>query len=468
MSEQSDDLGKLSSLLKRYDEHAKKPKIKLRPRNINQIQEDNGGSNSSDDQEEQNNSSQSELESQEEDSVVQPVEERQIPDYSEVANPKLLDVREDSRRKEEISSENTDRSNQAYDDESVFSNLDLPDELPAWTSNVNLVDQQKTNQTVEMVNHVGGRQEDSDEMINQMIESVGSQREKQVPSGGLKVKQKKIVGAGNHGGRLSVVTFNVWYGKKDQQERLRRLCRVLVRSGGRNRLPDLICLQEVTPQTYRMIEKVFQRDYFLFEIFSSGEKIPHCAVTCINRKAFEIIEDSLTAYHFESQMGRKVLACQLKHKGSGVEFHLFNAHLESRPRNHNYREVQVESVLSLVRENKIKNLLFVGDLNLSVLGEPAELLLREAELTDAWMEIGSPGSLKYTYDTQENSYARDKLGEDKSEELRRRLDRVLYRFDHEKVNSVVTKIRMLGIEEEASDHYGLLVEMALKKVERRI
>ena len=75
--------------------------------------------------------------------------------------------------------------------------------------------------------------------------------------------------------------------------------------------------------------------------------------------------------------------------------------------------------------------------------------------------MGSPQSLKYTYDCENNPYINIKT------KFRSRLDRILYRFNNNNTNDrnlvVITKLKLLGIKEPfPSDHFGVLAEFLIK------
>jgi hypothetical protein len=83
--------------------------------------------------------------------------------------------------------------------------------------------------------------------------------------------------------------------------------------------------------------------------------------------------------------------------------------------------------------------------------------------------MGSPESLKYTYDPQNNEYAKTKAQQQQTTpnnttilKNRSRMDRILYKFRDQKI--VPTKIKLLGVSKpQPSDHFGLLTEFMLKK-----
>ena len=62
----------------------------------------------------------------------------------------------------------------------------------------------------------------------------------------------------------------------------------------------------------------------------------------------------------------------------------------------------------------------MGDFNITSLQEPIENQIHASVLRDAWIEMGCPPEIKYTYDYQQNSHIKGRF--------RVRTDRNLYVF----------------------------------------
>ena len=196
--------------------------------------------------------------------------------------------------------------------------------------------------------------------------------------------------------------------------------------------------------------------YHLFEIFGQPP-LPYSNLIAFRRETIELVGNDLTSYDFDSQMGRKLMVCQVKLKETGTIFHVLNAHLESLSGNWKYRKDQMESIYRLIKGEKINNFILTGDFNICHDHEPIETQIRLYGWSDAWREMGSPQSIKYTYDSLNNPHA-FKKGEPKYQS---RLDRILYKFKDDQI--VITKFKFLGYKEPfISDHYGILSEFMIK------
>lgn len=320
--------------------------------------------------------------------------------------------------------------NQEVDLNSEFSNIDLPDKLP--------------------------------ELKNQ--NQVEYDTSPPIQRSSFKVQRKSIPGQNLGITPLTVITYNIWNNRRSQTGRTKELINKLV--VGHKYLPDLICLQEVTPKSFAILQKALGDKYDLFTVLGQPpDQLPYSNLIGINRQSLEII-DAPTAYDFNSQMGRKLIVCQVKHRETKISFYVLNTHLESFEENWSYRRDQMESINGLIKEEKIRNFILVGDFNICRSTEPIETKLRLTEYSDAWVEMGSPQSLKYTYDHQNNRYVKEKMTssqptKQQHPQNRSRLDRILYRFKDNRI--VVTKLKMLGVQEpHPSDHFGLLAEFMLK------
>jgi hypothetical protein len=88
----------------------------------------------------------------------------------------------------------------------------------------------------------------------------------------------------------------------------------------------------------------------------------------------------------------------------------------------------------------MKNVLLVGDFNITSNREPVENLIYDNDLYDAWIETGHPQEVKFTY--------RDKY----------RFSRIYF-----SINKTVTGIKTINYSGENNDvkHLGLQVEFRL-------
>ena len=260
-------------------------------------------------------------------------------------------------------------------------------------------------------------------------------------------------------GHLTVVTYNMWFSEKDFVNRIHHLMRVLLQ--GHKYLPDLVCFQEVTQAAYQLLQQGIGSQYYLFEIFGDPP-VRYTNLIAINKETMELDADSVAYYDLpETQMSRKLMTCQVTIKKTKMTFHVMNTHLESLDTNWKNRQIQLEAIEQILEQEKIENFILCGDFNICHDNEPAENQIKNSKYHDAWIEMGSPQSLKYTYDCENNPYINIKT------KFRSRLDRILYRFNNptntDRNLVVITKLKLLGIKEPfPSDHFGVLAEFLIK------
>lgn len=372
------------------------------------------------------------------------------------------------------------------DNFSEFSNIDFPDDLPNISSRSSTP--QSTHQSTPKSTHQSQNhhQQLPPPPSQQSTPQIHHQQMPLSQSQTFRVNRKSVPGKNYGISPLTVVTYNIWGNKHGQATRTVDVVNIILK--GNKYVPDIVCLQEVTSKSFAILEKSLSATYHIFDVLernnnsdnsqtNSNSNIPYSNVICVNRGTMEVVKDSITAYDFESQMGRKLVVCGVKHISTESTFYVLNTHLESFEENWSYRRAQLESILRLIKEEKMRNIILMGDFNITRPTEPTEVQLRLAEgYNDVWNEMGSPESLKYTYDTQTNEYARTKALQQSQQSSqssknqqsllikgRARMDRILYKFKDQKI--VPTKIRLLGVTkpQPPSDHYGLLVEFMIKK-----
>ena len=354
------------------------------------------------------------------------------------------------------------------DTHSEFSNIDFPDFLPSVDSPPLQQEKQNSHPQKPIIQSIPQQPIIQSKPINkpQIIPQV-------TPS--FKINRKSVPGQNFGIAPLTVITYNIWYNKRHQSARTREL--IVALTHGHKYKPDIISLQEVTPKSYQILEQALNEDYFLFEILSqsSESQVPYSNLIAVNRSTLEIVPDTLTAYDFDSQMGRKLMVCAVKHKATDIQFYVFNAHLESFKENWSYRRSQMDSIIRLIKEEKISNFILTGDFNICDPTEPIESQLRMANYKDAWIEMGSPNSLKYTYNHNTNNYIKWKKSQQSPDAKLMhpphpsRLDRILYRFRENQ--ALVTKMKLLGVAPSEdpkrpphpSDHFGVLSEFMIKR-----
>jgi endonuclease/exonuclease/phosphatase family metal-dependent hydrolase len=338
--------------------------------------------------------------------------------------------------------------------------MDFPDELPdvieSLTPEQIKTEEIQHHQQIQQHQHQHQHQQQHQQQQHQQHQQLQMHQQLQAMQVPMQAPQPRVVKKvmpteSKNISHLTVVTYNMWFDRHDYVNRAQNLVKMVLL--GNKYRPDLICLQEVTPEVYKILQVMIASEYFLFELFES-QAMPYTNLIAINKSTMDIVDDSLGYFDLpDTQMGRKIMLCYVMIKRTGTKFHIINAHLESFDANWKNRQTQMNAIEQILEAEKVGNFIMGGDFNIHRDDEPSENLIRQQGYNDSWIEMGSPQSLKYTYDPGTNQFAKGNT--------RNRFDRILYRF---KERIVLTKLKLLGVKQpQPSDHYGVLAEYLIKK-----
>jgi len=247
--------------------------------------------------------------------------------------------------------------------------------------------------------------------------------------------------------KLRILTYNLWFHESNRLERAQQIIHLI-----KKQQIEIVGLQEVVPETFELIVKHLKTDYLVFQVFID-EKLPYGDCLLFRRERIHIVEPYFYDYP-KTAMSRKLIGCEIQVKGFQPKLHILTTHLESGRNNAEVRHHQFQIIEEVVNKQNIGNVIMMGDLNITNIKEPTEDQIQQSVFSDAWIEIGCPEDLKYTYDYLRNSRITSKF--------RSRLDRILYRlgFEH-----LISGLKLVGITQELpppSDHFGLLAEFIFK------
>lgn len=239
--------------------------------------------------------------------------------------------------------------------------------------------------------------------------------------------------------RLTLVTFNIWFGDYFQERRLRALLE-LVRATD----PDIIGFQEVTPWTRKIMEN---EPWIADQYEISDVSVAPYGVLLLSRvpvKRFDV-------YSLPSDMGRQLLFAELD-LGHGDTMAVATVHLESL-QFADTRRRQLEHIFPVL--DTYDNAVLMGDFNMCATWDENALL--RTDYLDIWPHVhaGDPG---WTEDTDINTM-RLKVN---AKPTQVRFDRVIVRSNRDCWHP--TAIERLGTEPIdatllpgvfPSDHFGL-------------
>lgn len=267
---------------------------------------------------------------------------------------------------------------------------------------------------------------------------------------------------------FTVLTYNVWVHEAYQKERLLKIINIV-----RTKMPDILCLQELTTESFPFVEARLSPFYHIFQAFiTAGNSYGDCIM--YRKDTVKMVEDNDNPYYYDydgaTKMHRRVIGCEfelVKFGPSAPRIHLLTTHLESAPTNDNYRSLQFDIIQRAI--GSLKNVILAGDFNISTQKQREEEIERKIDrsrLKDCWVELGCPYKVKHTYNPKRNAIMQ---GQDDSlmhGSQPQRFDRVLYYSAGQHFKPCL--MSLVGRENVSqsvpippSNHYGVIVEFEL-------
>lgn len=238
---------------------------------------------------------------------------------------------------------------------------------------------------------------------------------------------------------LRLVTWNVYFGGHMFEERAEALVAELAQ-----RRPDVIALQEVTPELLAVLVAVpwVRAGYQLSDV--DGRTLAGYGVVVLSRLPIR----RLAAIELPSEMGRRLLIAEL---ACGLT--VATVHLESMAGYERARLAQLAIIQAALAP--AADVALVGDMNFAP-GSEEDRAVAPA-LVDVWPAL-HPGEPGYTVDTDRNAMRRQL----KSTPTHKRIDRVFLRSDRWRATAIAqVGTRAIDIDETfVSDHFGLEVTLA--------
>ena len=217
-------------------------------------------------------------------------------------------------------------------------------------------------------------------------------------------------------GKLTLVTYNVWFAKQDQIVRAQGLADVVAAQR-----PDIVCLQEVTaPFLKCLLAQEWVREGFVVSDNTTGTTcIPYGVIMLVRKGTAEtpwLKEPAFTIHYLPSNMGRRAVFATL----AGGRLRVGTAHLESLD-NQAIRIAQLEVIGPLLKgadngsgggeRSGVPAALFAGDTNFSAVCEEASAATRLlAGAVDVWPAVHDPGSLISSTAREVQTMLHEKIG----------------------------------------------------------
>jgi len=233
--------------------------------------------------------------------------------------------------------------------------------------------------------------------------------------------------------QIRVISYNI-----SRQERSHDLRQIILHL--KENSPDLICFQEVTPQSYQyLVERL--SGYRPFQAFvNDGHE--EGIVSFIRLSKYRVLDPAY--YDFtKTKEYNHILDCEIQNKTTRSRLHLINTRLD---RSSAVRDTQIDDLHTLIKT--YDNVILCGDFTLKTIHDDEQFNI--LNLKDSWRQIGCSCQVKYTYDAKKNRNVPD--------ERRERPDRILFKSDKE---CTVDAFKLIGVGTKSqlppSEHFGVMV-----------
>jgi len=264
-------------------------------------------------------------------------------------------------------------------------------------------------------------------------------------------------------GKISMLTFNIWFSSVKMQERMKALGQIV-----QDLEPDILAFQEVTRENLALLQKQrwFSR-YYLIPPDVSKQGSYFVVILSL----FPVDKWFIYPFKNSTYYNRKVVTAETKIAvSSSVRFVIATTHLLHAGFNTQIRELQLKETLKVL--SAYENVCVMGDMNINEdrLHVDGDVILPPSWI-DAWLSLpGNTDSNGYTWDRSQNPFSR--MGSStNATSYKARLDRVLCKLSDFKVKEMrivgnkLTKSNILP-----SDHFGLftVIELSAKTVYKHV
>lgn len=206
---------------------------------------------------------------------------------------------------------------------------------------------------------------------------------------------------------LKVMNYNIWDKVEYWEERVQQVIRII-----KDNAPDVCCLHEVSEPCYTYIRDALKSFYLVFQAFiDEGDKVG--SVLLCKLDTVSLPEGSQPYYYdfpktsssYERGNGR-VIGVELVLKSNGDRVNMLCTKLDDHPDNDHVRNEQFKVVQQVLKG--LRNCILAGDFNIFHHDEDIVRELTSSKLMDAWVKLGCPNRVKYTFDGKRNTITADR------------------------------------------------------------
>lgn len=240
---------------------------------------------------------------------------------------------------------------------------------------------------------------------------------------------------------IKILTYNIWDKQEYWQERIQHVVK-LIKDG----FPDVACLLEVSENCYHYVAKMLDPFYIVFQVFIEEGNKSGMVLLC--RHDTVSLPTGCQPYYYDFKSEGRIIGVELVLKSNSERFHFLCTKLDDHRDNDHIRSDQFSVVQHVIKG--IKNCILVGDFNIFGDKEEVESKIMKSKLSDAWIKMGCPNRIKYTFDGKRNGITRDRT--------QMRASRIYYSGSHLSIRSMgLTGTGCISpdVQISPSCHYGL-------------
>lgn len=241
---------------------------------------------------------------------------------------------------------------------------------------------------------------------------------------------------------LNVVSYNIWFDTYREIERITSLIINLRESD-----PDIICLQEVKQNTYKILIINLRKYKYYYPKVIPGN------YGCVIFSKYPIKKGAIIKFKNSSMERHLVTAIiDMSHEILPLELIIANTHFESLFNGKNTKKIEQYHVVKEILDTlykKHKNVIFCADTNILPREEKQFIGTDDDSWCDGWKIKGDDNN-KYTFDGDNNIYLKLKY----KKKYKSRLDRIIFQTDRYQLNEFDI-LKTLEEYVPPSDHFGI-------------
>lgn len=250
---------------------------------------------------------------------------------------------------------------------------------------------------------------------------------------------------------LKVLSYNVWDKREYWQERIEHITRLI-----KEYSPDVCCLLDMNEECYNVVQSELEKFYIVFQVFILEGDSTGTVLLC-RRETVNLPEGSQPYYYDFTGGNGRVIGVELELVSNGERVHVLCTKLDDHRDNDHVRSDQFSVIQQVIK--KLRNCIVLGDFNIFRENEEVQSKIKVSKLDDAWIKMGCPNRVKYTFDGKRNRITQDRT--------QMRATRIYYTGSHLHIRSlglVGTATISDSLQITPSCHYGLMGTFQCEKL----